>query len=54
MKIPPQLGLAKDQIEVFNKIIAIIYPPANQQKPPPPLSSYALVANNPFFLKSST
>ena len=53
MRIPPYFGLAKEQADVFNKIINIIYPPAHQQKPVP-LSSQAMVANNPFFLKQST
>ena len=54
MKIPPFFGVAKEQVEVFNKIIAVIYSQIPHQKNAPALYSQAMVSSNPFFLKQST
>lgn len=41
VKVPPQLSLTQEQVQHFNKIISIIYPPNTIPKPPPPLTSVA-------------
>jgi hypothetical protein len=54
MKMPPYLGLPQDQVQAFNKVINVLYPPSSQVKPPGQLASNALNATNPFFLKQQS